>query len=348
MFNTSCNKDSELSVSVGGLSLKISELKKEIIQGFRIEAHHIWEGHGVNGKGHLYFQKACAIKGLTSIVLLRNQLAGMDQLSLYTKDAFSTAISCPYSILLGTVAFGATVYLMKKYFGGGVCYSKNKLTGKTAIITGSNTGIGLETAIDFAKRGCRVILACRSVEKGQAAVEEVKKRANSEDVVFVQLDLASLQSVREFAAKILEEEARLDLLINNAGVMMCPYTLTDDGFELQFGVNHLAHFLLTNLLLERMKEAPDARIVNVSSLGHSLGKINFDDLKSERSYNSLTAYGQSKLANILFTRQLAKRMEGTSVTAYALHPGGVRTELARHINIVIVSHNGCRTSEISE
>ena len=262
----------------------------------------------------------------------------MDQLSLHAKDAFRTAVSYPYNILFGTVAFGTTIYLMKKYFGGGVCHSKTVLTGKTAIITGANTGIGLETAIDFAKRGCRVILACRNVEKGQAAVEKVKERANvSEDVIFVQLDLASLQSVRKFAAEILEGEAHIDLLINNAGVMMSPYTLTNDGFELQFGVNHLAHFLLANLLLECMKESPEARIVNLSSLGHRFGKINFDDLKSERSYNPLTAYGQSKLANILFTYQLAKRLEGTSVSTYSVHPGSVRTELGRHINFFIVS-----------
>ena len=256
---------------------------------------------------------------------------------LYAADAFNAATTYPYNIAIGVVAFGATLYLLRKYFEGGVCYSKNKLTGKTAIITGANTGIGLETAIDFAKRGCRVILACRSVEKGQAAVEEVKKRANSEDVVFVQLDLASLQSVREFAAKMLEEEAHIDLLINNAGVCIPPYTLTKDGFELQFGVNHLAHFLLTNLLLDRIKESPSARIVNVSSVVYIFGKINFDDLKSERSYSAMLAYARSKLANILFTRQLAKRLEGTSVTTYSLHPGSIRTELQRHINSFLVS-----------
>ena len=240
-------------------------------------------------------------------------------------------------LALCTVAFGAMVYLTRNYFGGGVCNSMNKLTGKTAIITGANTGIGLETAIDFAKRGCRVILACRSVERGLAAVDEVKKRANSEDVVFVQLDLASLQSVHDFSTKILEEEAHIDLLINNAGVMVPPYTLTKDGFELQFGVNHLGHFLLTNLLLERIKESPSARIVNVSSLVHQWGKINFDDLKSEHSYNALGAYSQSKLANVLFTRQLAKHLKGTSVTTYSLHPGVI--SLSRHVNYILASYH---------
>ena len=242
-------------------------------------------------------------------------------------------------LAVGTVALGAMVYLTRNYFGGGVCNSTNKLTGKTAIITGANTGIGLETAIDFAKRGSRVILACRSVERGQAAVEKVKRRANSEDIVFVQLDLASLQSVRDFSTKILEEEAHIDLLINNAGVMIPPYTLTKDGFELQFGVNHLGHFLLTNLLLERIKESPSARIVNVSSSAHQRGKINFDDLKSEHSYNAFGAYSQSKVANVLFTRQLAKRLEGTSVTTYSLHPGVISTELGRHVNEILVSYH---------
>ena len=242
-------------------------------------------------------------------------------------------------LALCTVAFGTMVYLTRNYFGGGVCNSMNKLTGKTAIITGANTGIGLETAIDFAKRGSRVILACRSVEKGQAAVEKVKKRANSEDVIFIQLDLASLQSVRNFSTKVLKEEAHIDLLINNAGVMAPPYTLTKDGFELQFGVNHLGHFLLTNLLLERIKESPSARIVNVSSFDYKKGKINFDDLKSEHSYDAMGAYGQSKLANVLFTRQLAKRLKGTSVTTYSLHPGVVATELARHFNAILASYH---------
>ena len=242
----------------------------------------------------------------------------------------STLTSYPYNILVGTVAFGAAVYLTRRYFAGGVCRSKALLNGKTVIITGANAGIGKETAVDLARRNARVIMACRSVEKGEKAAVEVRKRSGSDDVVFVQLDLASLTSVRQFAAKVLEEEPRLDILINNAGVMACPYTKTEDGFEMQFGVNHLAHFLLTNLLLDRLKEAPSARIVNLSSLAHALGKINFDDLNSEKSYGSWSAYGQSKLANILFTRSLAKRLENTNVIVNAVHPGSVRTELQRH------------------
>ena len=209
---------------------------------------------------------------------------------------------CPYT--LGGVAVAGVIlyYLARKYFGGGVCYSKARLDGKTAIITGANTGIGLETAVDFAQRNGRVILACRSKEKGEAAVEQVKKRSGNNNVVFMPLDLSSLDSVRSFCASVLDSEPRLDILVNNAGVMACPYAKTADGFEMQFGVNHLGHFLLTNLLLDRLKEAPAARIVNVSSAAHAFGKLNFDDLNSAQSYSSYGAYGQSKLANIVFTR----------------------------------------------
>ena len=219
-----------------------------------------------------------------------------------------------------------------------MCDSKATLNGKTVIITGANTGIGLETAVDMAQRGARVILACRNPEKGRAAVQVVKKRSKNEAVMFAQLDLASLQSVRDFATRILNQEPRIDILINNAGVLMCPYSKTEDGFELQFGVNHLAHFLLTNLLLDRLKEAPSARIINVSSMGHKCGKINFDDLQSEKSYSKFGAYSQTKLANILFTRSLAQRLKDTKVTAYSLHPGVVRTEIQRHLGVMLVSN----------
>ena len=231
----------------------------------------------------------------------------------------------------GTIIVG-TLYLLRRYVAGGVCHSRAKLDGKTIIITGANTGIGKETAIDLARRGARVIIACRSAEKGEEAVVEVRAKSGNDKVVFRRLDLASLESVRQFASKVLEEEPTIDILINNAGVMACPYSKTEDGFEMQFGVNHLGHFLLTNLILDRLKESPAARIVNVSSTAHRRTEgINFDDLNSEKSYNSFVAYGQSKLANILFTRSLAKRLVGTSVIANCLHPGVIRTELGRHI-----------------
>ena len=243
--------------------------------------------------------------------------------------------------LFGGLAAGAVglgcIYLIRRWAAGGVCRSQARLDGKTVIITGANTGIGLETAVDLAKRNARVILACRSVERGETAAVEVRKRSGNDNVVFVQLDLASLDSVRKFAAKILEEELHINILINNAGVMAIPKrTLTQDGFEMQFGTNHLGHFLLTNLLLDRIKEAPSARIVNVSSKGSERGRLNMDDLNSEKSYSQWSAYEASKLANVLFTRSLAKRLQGTRVTANVLHPGVIVTELTRNMNLLLV------------
>ena len=243
--------------------------------------------------------------------------------------------------LFGGIAVGviglSCAFLIRRWAAGGVCRSKARLDGKTVIITGANNGIGLETAVDLAKRNAaRVILACRSVERGEKAAVEVRKRSNNDNVVFRQLDLASLESVRKFAAKILEEEPRIDILINNAGVMALPERkLTKDGFEMQFGTNHLGHFLLTNLLLDRLKEAPSARIVNVSSVAYKMGSIKMDNLNSEHSYTSWGAYCQSKIANILFTRGLSKRLEGTNVTANALHPGAIFTGLQQHSLLVV-------------
>ena len=228
--------------------------------------------------------------------------------------------------------------------------SQVKLDGKTVIITGANTGIGLETAVDLAKRNARVILACRSVERGETAAVEVRKRSGNDNVVFVQLDLASLDSVRKFSTKILEEEPQIDILINNAGVMALPERrLTKDGFEMQFGTNHLGHFLLTNLLLDRIKEAPSARIVNVGALLYKLHKeYNFDGINSKdpSRFSGITnrAYIQSKLANVLFTLGLHKRLEGTNVCVNVLHPGVIKTELARDVlpripAIIRVSYN---------
>ncbi|XP_062513015.1 retinol dehydrogenase 12-like [Corticium candelabrum] len=238
------------------------------------------------------------------------------------------------SLFYPAAAVGLTVIglvALRRYSAGGVCRSKKKLDGKTVIITGANTGIGLETTIDLACRNARVVMACRSEERGRRACTEAKQRSNSNNIVFYQLDLADLESVRRFAAEVLKHEPRIDILLNNAGLMMCPYSKTKDGFETQFGVNHLGHFLLTHLLLERIKECAPARIINVSSFLYAYGNINFDDLMSEKSYSDFGAYAQSKLANILFTRVLADRLEGTDVTTYSLHPGSVNSELNRHL-----------------
>ena len=259
-------------------------------------------------------------------------------MSAITRQFRSLISSHPYSIPLGTAGFVLGLYCLRKYFAGGVCTSKARLDGKTVIITGANTGIGLETAVDLAGRQARVILACRSSEKGEKAAVEVRRRSGNDNVVFRLLDLSSLESVRRFASTMLDEEPQIDILVNNAGVMACPYTKTVDGFEMQFGVNHLGHFLLTNLLLDRLKEAKAARIVNVSSIAYRGGKINFDDMNYEHSkYSSFSAYSNSKLANILFTRALAKRLEGTEVTVNVLHPGAVRTKLGRHLRLMVSS-----------
>lgn len=242
-------------------------------------------------------------------------------------------------MLLFLIVVGGALglWMICKYFEGGVCRSLAKLDGKTVIITGANTGIGKETAIDLAKRNARVILACRSLEKGKNAEVDVRRASKSNDVYFRLLDLSSFSSIRNFAQKVLEEESRLDILINNAGVMYCTYCKTEDGFETQFGVNHLGHFLLTNLLLDRIKKAPEGRIVNVSSIGHTLTNgLDLDTINSEEKYNRYDAYHKSKLANVLFTIALAKRLEGTNVTTNSLHPGAVDTQLSRHIPLPLL------------
>ena len=235
-------------------------------------------------------------------------------------------------VAIGVAAF-AVLYAGKRYFEGARCHSTKSLKGKTVVITGANTGIGKETAVDLAKRGARVIIGCRNMEKGKEALKEIQERSGSTDVFLEKLDLASLDSVRKFADNILKNERRLDILINNAGVATCPYQKTADGFEMQIGTNHLGHFLLTMLLLDRLKSSAPSRIINVSSIAHAMGsgKIDFDDIHFEKNYESWEAYYRSKLANVLFTRELSKRLEGTHVTVNALHPGAVSTELQRHI-----------------
>ncbi|XP_038660111.1 retinol dehydrogenase 13-like isoform X1 [Scyliorhinus canicula] len=234
----------------------------------------------------------------------------------------------PLSIA-GTV-IGGTV-IAKDYATGGTCSSKETVSGKTIIITGANTGIGKETARELARRGGRIIMACRDMEKCETAAREIRSETLSHHVYARHLNLASLKSIREFAKKITEEEENINVLINNAGIMRCPYWKTEDGFEMQFGVNHLGHFLLTNLLLEKLKNSGSGRIINVSSLAHKVGQIDFNDLNWEKKkYDTKAAYCQSKLANILFTKELAERLDGSGVTVNAVHPGVVNTELGRH------------------
>lgn len=202
-------------------------------------------------------------------------------------------------------------------------------TGRVAIVTGANSGLGFETAHALAAKGATVVLACRNQEKAQKALAELKKAVPHAKAEVMPLDLADLTSVRAFAAAFQAKYSQLNLLINNAGVMMTPQGQTKDGFETQFGANHLGHFALTGLLMPVLRATPRARVVNVSSMMHLFGKMNFDDLQSTRRYNPSRAYGQSKLANLLFTRALNEyfRREGISAVATAAHPGWASTNL---------------------
>lgn len=223
------------------------------------------------------------------------------------------------------------LYFLRRYFQGGQFKKDNvRIDGKVVVITGCNTGIGKETVLDLAKRGAKVYMACRDLKKCDEARFEIIKATGNNNIFSRKLDLASLESVREFADKFLKEETRLDILINNAGVMNIPQSKTKEGFEMQFGVNHLAHFLLTNLLLDTIKASAPSRIVNVSSSAHYFGRIHKDDLNLDQSFNTWRAYCQSKVANVLFTRELAKRLKGSGVSTNSLHPGAVKTDLQRH------------------
>ncbi len=211
-------------------------------------------------------------------------------------------------------------------------------SGRTIFITGANTGIGWDAARVLAARGARVLLGCRSPDKAAAARQRILDLHPSADVDTVALDLASLTSVREAAGTVLQEP-RLDVLVNNAGIMMPPRELTADGFESQFGVNHLGHFALTGLLLPKLKDQQGARIVTVSSLAHRAGKIHFDDLSAEKHYGRQDRYSLSKLANLLFTYELQRRLHaaGSAAVAVACHPGGAETELSRHLPKIFVA-----------
>ena len=221
---------------------------------------------------------------------------------------------------------------IRKWMQGGQYTKNTRIDGKVVIITGANSGIGKETAIDLAKRGGKIYIACRDVKRGEDALKEIKELSGSDKVHFLPLDLASLESIRDFSKKFHELEAQLHILINNAGVMGCPKALTKDGFEMQIGTNHMGHFLLTNLLLDLLKQSSPSRIIVLSSLFHWYGRINKEDLNSEKSYWKWAAYGQSKLANILFARELAKKLAGTGVTVNCVHPGAVRTGLTRDVD----------------
>ena len=202
------------------------------------------------------------------------------------------------------------------------------MQGKRVLITGANGGIGKVTAIELAKLGAEVVVAARESEKTAAAMQEIGQHGSA---AHLPVDLASFASVRNLASTFLDRYDRLDVLINNAGVFPTKLTLTEDGFEAQFAVNHLAHFLLTNQLLDCLKASAPSRVITVTSKLHKNGEIDFDSFRGEKKYSSQKAYGQSKLANVLFAVELAERLEGTGVTSNLLHPGAVRTDIMRQV-----------------
>jgi len=205
------------------------------------------------------------------------------------------------------------------------------MAGKVVVITGGNTGIGKEAAVALAGRGAQVVITSRNEERGRSAREEIADRSGNDSVEVMSLDLASFTSIRSFAADVLDRFDHVDVLVNNAGLILRRRAETKEGFEETFGVNHLGHFLLTDLLLERLRASAPARVVVVSSDAHKGARqgLDFDDLQAERKYKWAKAYSKSKLANIYFARELAHRLDGTGVTVNALHPGFVRSEFGR-------------------
>ncbi len=216
------------------------------------------------------------------------------------------------------------------------------LIGKVAIVTGSSSGIGFEAARVLANKNAEVIIAVRNQSKGDKAVQEIKEQNQNADVKVMLLDLASLKSIRNFAEEFKKQYSRLDLLINNAGVMIPPYSKTEDGFELQFGTNHLGHFALTGFLIDLINSTPGSRIVNVSSMAHKFGNINFDDLNWEkRDYRAQRSYADSKIANLYFTYELQERLakSGSNTKVTAAHPGWTATDLQRHSGFIRFLNN---------
>lgn len=202
-------------------------------------------------------------------------------------------------------------------------------SGRIALVTGANSGLGLQTSLALARKGARVLMGCRDAERAAAAVNQIRDAAPSAEVEVVSLDLASLAAVRAAADDVLDRAPRLDILVNNAGVMAIPRRETVDGYEMQFATNHLGHFALTGLLLGRLLDTVGSRVVNVSSTAHRTGRMNFDDLHGASRYRSWRAYGQSKLANLLFTYELQRRLEASAANTIALaaHPGYSSTNL---------------------
>jgi len=201
--------------------------------------------------------------------------------------------------------------------------------GRIAIVTGANIGLGYETTLSLAQKDTKIIMACRNLEKAEKAKADILKEVPNADLSIIQLDLSKLSSVREFAATFLSQYSQLDLLINNAGIMIPPFSLTEDGFESQIGTNYLGHFLLTGLLLDKLTTTPDSRVVTLSSLAHKNGQIHFDDFHFKQDYSAMKAYGQSKLACLMFAIELDRRLKKANATTISVssHPGISKTNL---------------------
>ncbi|MGD1839755.1 MAG: oxidoreductase [Thermonemataceae bacterium] len=208
------------------------------------------------------------------------------------------------------------------------------LSGKIAIVTGSNTGKGYETALDLYQKGAKVYLACRNEEKALDAIERMKTQGGTGELVYGHLDLASLSSVKAFSDQVLEKETRLDLLVNNAGIMIPPPSKTEDGFEIQFGVNFIGHFALTGHLFNLLEATKGSRVVTLSSIAHRGSAIDFDNFHLEKEYNHWREYGQSKLADIMFALELDKRLRsnGYQIMSLAAHPGFSETDLQKYMD----------------
>lgn len=224
------------------------------------------------------------------------------------------------------------LFLLKKHFNGPLCQHTPNLSSKIIIITGATSGIGEYTAKVLAKLGATIILACRNLQKANRTKEAIQKKTKNSKIEIIPLDLADFASIRQFVKIFNEKYDKLDVLLNNAGNMnFYDHHLTKDGFEMEFGTNHLGHFLLTNLLLDNLKRATPSRVINVSSLAYKSGKNEYKEIRSENFYGVNYAYARSKLANILFTRQLAKNLaaEKTEIKVVALHPGVIITGLTQ-------------------
>jgi len=208
------------------------------------------------------------------------------------------------------------------------------LSGKTVIVTGSNTGIGYETALDLYKKGAKVFVACRNQEKALKAIEKMKADGGTGELVYEQLDLASLHSVKAFADNVIKAESRLDLLINNAGIMIPPQTKTEDGFEIQFGVNFVGHFALTGHLFNLLETTKGSRVVTLSSIAHRGAVIDFNNFRLEKEYQNWREYGQSKLADLIFALEFEKRLKknGNQIISLASHPGFSETDLQKYMD----------------